>query len=224
MNIQKRFDKLKKSETFNRIIKSFGLRDRRVLDIGCGYGEYLANFGNGSAGITTTLSEVEYGKDNNLDIMYGNAELIDEINFKKSFNVIWANNFFEHILSPHSFLIKLKKISNSKTILILGVPVIPRIVFLLYLNKFKGALATSHINFFTRESLKLTVERAGWKVKNVKSFVFGTRVLDQIFTLFFSPHIYIIAENDINFKYNDKKLKEWEDNQYYKKLLDITGQ
>ena len=223
-NIQKHFNKVKKSKTFNRILKKFNLKNRKVLDIGCGNGDFLSCFGEKSLGITTTQSEVDFGIKNNLNIILGNAELIDQLNINKNFDVIWANNLFEHILSPHAFLIKLKKISDKNSILILGVPVIPKFNFLLKLKKFRGSLASNHINFFDKESLKLTVERAGWEVKEIKSFVFGSKFLDKIFTIFFSPHIYIIAKNNTNFKYPIKKIKEWEDDLHYKNLLDITRQ
>ena len=221
-NIKKHFKQVKDSKTFSKIIKTFNLKNKKVLDLGCGNGEYLINFGGNSLGVTTTKPEVDYGRKNNLNIVYGNAELINKMDLNEKFDVIWANNLFEHILSPHAFLIKLKTISNDKTTLILGVPVIPKIIFLLNLKKFKGSLASNHINFFTKKSLELTVERAGWKIKGTKSFVFGNKFLDKIFTLFFSPHIYIIAKNDIDFKYPVKKIKEWESDLYYKNLLNIT--
>jgi SAM-dependent methyltransferase len=210
-----------KSKTFNKIVNKFDLKNKKVLDIGCGEGDFLAFFGNGSVGITTTQAEVEKGIKKNLNIIFGNAELIDELSLSKDFEVIWANNFFEHILSPHSFLIRLKRISKEKSILILGVPIIPKLNFLLRLNKFRGALASNHINFFDKKTLELTVERAGWKVKGSRSFVFSNIFLDKIFSLFFSPHIYIVAENDMEFKYPEKKIKEWEGDAYYKNLLKL---
>ncbi|MBU1557857.1 class I SAM-dependent methyltransferase [Patescibacteria group bacterium] len=214
--------KINKTRTFDRISERFGLKNKKVFDIGCGKGEFLPFFGEGSVGITTNQSEVSFGKENNLNIIFGNAELIDDIEIRENFDVIWANNLFEHILSPHSFLIKLKQISNKDTVLILGVPVIPKLNFLLRLSKFRGCLASNHINFFTGNSLKLTVERAGWKIKEVRSFVFGIKLLDNIFTLFFSPHIYIVANNISDFKYHEKKLAEWEGDDLYNHLIKIT--
>ena len=222
MEIQEHFSKVKKSKTFNRILKKFNLNNKKVLDLGCGCGEYLVNFGRESIGVTTTRAEVEYGRSNNLNIKYGNVELIGGMDLAREFDVIWVNNLLEHILSPHSFLIKLKKVSTGKTVLILGVPVIPKIVCLLKLNKFRGALASNHINFFTKKSLELTVERAGWKIRDTRSFVLGIKFLDKIFTSIFSPHIYIIAENISGFAYPAQKLKEWEGDEYYKPLINIT--
>ena len=168
MRRRQNFNGSEKSKTFNRIFNNFDLGNKKVLDIGCGNGDFLSFFGKGSLGITTTQEEVNFGRENNLSIILGNAELIDQLNIKKSFSVIWANNLFEHLLSPHSFLIKLKKMAGSDTTLILGVPVVPKLNFLLNINKFRGSLASNHINFFTKKTLQLTVERSGWKIKEVK--------------------------------------------------------
>lgn len=220
---KKEVSQFKKSKTFNRILNYFDLGNKKVLDVGCGNGDFLTYFGQGSLGVTTTQEEVDFGKENDLNIIFGNAELIDQLKINKDFEIIWANNLFEHILSPHSFLVKLKKISKDSTVLVLGVPVIPKVNFLLNINKFRGSLASNHINFFTKKSLELTVERSGWEIKEVKSFVFGLRFLDKIFTLFFSPHIYVIAKNISDFKYPKKKLKEWEGDTYYKDLIETIG-
>ncbi|MEA2112503.1 MAG: methyltransferase domain-containing protein [Patescibacteria group bacterium] len=222
MEVQESLNKVKKSKTFNRILNSFDLSNKKLLDIGCGNGDFLDNFGEKSLGITTTQEEVDFGKENNRNIVLGNAELIDQLNIDSDFEIVWANNLFEHLLSPHSFLIKLKKIAKKDTTLILGVPIIPKFNFLLSLNKFRGSLASNHINFFTKKSLELTVERAGWEIKEIKSFVFGSKLLDKIFTSVFSPHIYIVAENISDFKYPEKKLKEWEGDSYYHDLINIT--
>ena len=70
------------------------------------------------------------------------------IRMNEFFDVIWCNNIFEHLLSPHSFLVHLKKFSHKNTILILGTPVIPVLPSLTKLPKFRGALCRAHVNFF----------------------------------------------------------------------------
>jgi SAM-dependent methyltransferase len=198
------------------------LRGKKVLDLGCGYGEYMQLFGKGSVGITTTPHEVEYGNARGIDIRLGNVECIEELALPSDFDAIWANNLFEHLLAPHAFLMKLKTIAKPDATLILGVPVIPVVPSLMHLPKFRGALAHAHINFFTRKSLRLTAERAGWKVSAVRPFVASSRVIDDAVGAFM-PHLYAIATNDSAFRYHEKKLKEWQD-PLYQDLLTITGQ
>lgn len=216
----KRFEPVHQSRTFNRILNSLNLGDKKMLDLGCGYGEYLVRFGKNSLGITSTIEEVEYGKARNIRIIRGNVELIDSLGLQERFEGIWANNLFEHLLSPHAFLMKLKTVAEDTTVLVLGVPVVPRIASLMKLKKFRGALASAHTNFFTRETLQLTVLRAGWNVKDIRPFTFKNVLLDRLFS-FFAPHLYIVAYNDTKFIYPEKKLKEWKDESLYQDLLKI---
>jgi len=186
--------------------------------LGCAFGEHLVHFGEGSLGITTTVDEVEYGVRNGLNIKYGNVE---SLSLSEDFSVIWANNLFEHLLSPHAFLMRLKRHARPETMLILGVPVIPKVTSLLRLKKFRGSLAVAHINFFTRESLRLTVERAGWTVREIRPFQFGNSWIDSLFG-FLSPHLYVVAENNTDFTYHEKKLKEWKDDDHYAEVLSLA--
>lgn len=217
----KRFD-AGTSSTFRLILETLDLDKKKTLDLGCGFGEHLSMFGPGSAGITTTLEEVEYGKTVGLKIEAGNVELIDELQIDRDFEAVWANNLFEHLLSPHAFLMKMKKVTAPESTLVLGVPVVPKIVSLLKLRKFRGALATAHINFFTKDTLSLTVSYAGWKIITVRPFIFRNVLLDRL-AGFIAPHQYVVAQNDSSFVYPDKKIKEWQDCDYYSDLLVIGG-
>lgn len=221
-HLDERFSPVAHSATFNRILDTLGLRAKKILDMGCGYGEYLVCFGTGSVGVTTTPAQVEYGVEKGIAIIRGNVELIDELALAKDFQGLWANNLFEHLLAPHAFLIKLKTISAPDAVLVLGVPVVPKIASLMKVPKFRGALATAHINFFTRETLRLTVERAGWKVQTVRPFIFSNIYLDWLCS-FVAPHLYVVAYNDPTFTYHIKKVIEWQDDAHYDKVLAIAG-
>lgn len=223
MNINQRFKNTNASRTFKRIVRVFAMHEKAVLDLGCGFGEYLTIFGKGSVGITTKMLEVEEGKKRGLDIMFGNIEEMEKLNIKNKFDIVWANNFFEHILSPHAFLSKLRRVVASETTLILGVPVVPAVTQLLHIRKFRGSLANSHINFFTRKTLILTVERAGWTVVDIRPYVVSFAPTDRLLGLI-APHLYVVAKCDESFRYAEKKLKEWEGVPYYDSFLKSTKQ
>lgn len=224
MSIKHREENVKLSKTFRNIRDLYLLAKKSVCDIGCGFGEYLRFFGSGSIGVTTTQEEVEYGKSNDLKIIFGNAEKIGEVfaNGEK-FDAIWANNLFEHLLSPHAFLMNLKRISKEQAVIILGVPVVPKVVSLISLPWFRGTLASNHINFFTKTTLRLTVDRGGWEVVTIRPFIFKNSFLDFIICPF-APHLYVVAKNNLSFIYPTKKLKEWISDSYYDHLLNITKQ
>ena len=218
-----RFTAAKHSKTFLRLSHSFRLGSKRALDVGCGYGEHLDCFGDGSLGIITTKSEVDYATNRGLKVVLGNAEKINGLSLPKEFQVIWANNIFEHLLSPHAFLLKVKMMAREDATLILGVPVVPFPSSLMKVKKFGGAVVSNHINFFNGYTLVQTVMRAGWEIHEIRSFVFTSRIVDKMFGII-APHVYVIAKNNNSFKYPSKKVAEWAEEAYYREFLNITHQ
>ncbi len=219
--IQKRFKDVIASRTFRNIAETLGLKEKRVLDLGCGYGEYMQRFGKDSVGITTTPAEVAYGESHHIDLRAGNVELLHQtIASTENFDAFWANNLFEHLLSPHAFLVHLKQFAKDDTLLILGVPMVPKIEPLMKIKKFRGSLASPHINFFTKKTFQLTIERAGWDVIDNRSFFLPVPALDRIISPLM-PHLYIVAKNNPHYTYPPKKVKEWEDDGHYADLLKI---
>lgn len=206
--IEKRFENVSRSKTFANILKTFDLGNKSVLDLGCSYGEFLKHFGPGSVGLTISEYELEQGKKRGVDIRLGNIES-DQVVLEEKFEVIFANNLFEHLLSPHDFLCKIKNYLKPEGVLILGVPCFPKILPLLRLSKWNGSLATAHINFFTRETLVETVKRAGWHISEVRGFRFFGELADHFFDPIY-PHFYVIATVDPDFTYSSSRLKELE--------------
>lgn len=202
-----RFANQAKSKTFQNIISIFSLDSKAVLDMGCSYGEFLVHFGPGSLGITIIQEEVDYGHTKNLNIQYGNVEN-DAFNLNgREFDIIFANNIFEHLYSPHGFLLKIKDYLKPGGYLILGVPCIPDIRQLIRLKKFRGSLASGHINFFTKYTLENTVKMAGWDVVMTRGFHFKNKFIDRLLNPIY-PHFYVIAKVNNNFGYTDKRKKE----------------
>ncbi len=202
----RRFDVVRKSKTFSNILKTFSLGEKEVLDIGCSYGEFLIHFGKGSTGVTVTQTEVDYGRGLGLDIRLSNIES-DDFALEKRYDVIFANNIFEHLYSPHHFLIKIRKYLKPDGLLILGVPCIPKITSLVKFPKFRGSLAVEHINFFTRDTLIHTVKRGGWEVFSARGFHFSNSFVDALCNPLY-PHIYVCARPIPDFTYPERRLKE----------------
>lgn len=204
--IEQRFVDVSASKTFSNIVSQFKLDKKSVLDIGCSYGEFLVHFGPGSVGVTVTQEEVDYGNCRGLDIRFGNIES-EEFVLEEQFDFIFANNIFEHLYSPHHFLVSIKKYLKPDGVLILGVPCVPKIVSLMHIPKFHGSLAVAHINFFTRATLVYTVLRGGWKVLSVRGFHFKNPLIDHTLDLIY-PHFYVAALPDPDFRYHEKRMKE----------------
>jgi SAM-dependent methyltransferase len=204
--IEARFAATARSKTFRNLRAYAGLQHKSVLDLGCSFGEFLTHFGPGSVGVTIEPQETAYGKTRGLDIRVGNIE-DREFSLGRRFDAIYANNLFEHLYSPHAFLIRAKELLAPEGVLVLGVPCVPKLVWLLHLKKFRGSLAGGHINFFTKATLRHTVERAGWDVECIRGFRFTNPFLDHCLDLIY-PHFYVVARPDPDFAYTDKRLAE----------------
>ncbi len=206
--IEKRFKSTAASRTFRNLRTYLSLESRAVLDVGCSYGEFLVLFGRGSVGVTLEPEEVAYGRERGLAIVNGNIE--DEHfvqTLEQRFDVIFANNILEHLYAPHTFLTQSKRFLKEGGNLMVGVPCVPRIRFLTRFKKFRGCMASQHINFFTRDTLRLTVERAGWIVEGVRGFRLKPRLLDHLLDAIY-PHFYVIARPDPAFEYSEKRKRE----------------
>jgi len=188
-----RFEAVSASRTFRNIVTAFQLNEKAVLDIGCSFGEHLAHFGHGSTGITITPEDAAEGVRRGLDVRIGDAE--QGLPIEKTYDAIYCSNLLEHIQAPHRFLTAIRSVLKPGGILVLGVPVVPFPPILMRFRKFRGALAVSHINFFTGDSLRLTAERAGWHVQEVRGFRLRNAWLDKL-AFYFYPHLYVIAKPD----------------------------
>lgn len=204
--IEQRFAGVASSATFRNIISYHQLDKKTVLDIGCSYGEFLAHFEKGSVGVSISPDEASYGRSKGLNIQEGNIE-DSKFDIDQKFDIIFANNIFEHLLAPHTFLITIKKFLKPGGVLILGVPCIPKIVTLMKLAKFRGSLATGHINFFTKDTLIQTVLHAGWNVISIRGHHFSNSIIDRLLNPVY-PHFYVSAQIDRDFDYSEKRKKE----------------
>lgn len=196
---------VKRSRVFNNIVERYALNTKSVLDIGCSEGHHLALFGEGSVGITIIDEHIEIGRAQGLTILSKNVE-DPEFAMDKTFDVIWANNLFEHLNSPHPFLMRMRECLAEDGILILGVPLIPYMSFLTRFRKFRGAFAHSHVNFFSRRTLIETVRAGGWIVEEAQLFYFKNTFLN-LFLNPIAPHMYVIARPNKEFSYGEKRRK-----------------
>lgn len=197
--------RVKKSRTFSHLLSTFALDKKAVLDVGCSEGHYLTHFGKNSLGITIIQDHVHTAQKQGLRVMLKNVE---DPNFSldETFDIIWANNLFEHLNAPHPFLTKMRDVVTPEGTLILGVPVLPFFSFLTRFKKFRGAYAVSHVNFFSRKTLVETVRAAGWHVHEARLFYLQNRFLDSLLNLI-APHMYVIATPNPTFHYAEKRLR-----------------
>lgn len=176
---------------------------KKVLDIGCMYGQTLLYWGKDSEGVDIYEPAVKFltslGVGINLFDVENGFNKLD----KRQYEAIYSNNLVEHLIAPHLFLTRLHTLLEPQSILALGVPLLPAFTFILWkLFGFRGWLAKEHINFFTFKTMKLTLERAGFEVLEVWSpglYKFS-RFLSRV-GVGLMPHCLFICRKVENFKY-----------------------
>lgn len=170
-----------------------GISNGVWVDVGAGKGHYLSFMPNGSFG---------------LDLNENHIKKIYYWNFLEDFpaesigaaDVIWCSNLIEHVLDPHRFLINLKKIlkstENSKILIACPNSVIFK------RGPWKGTLAADHVNFFNLNTLKLTIEYAGFRVRyaGCPSFPWMPIWLSKMIGPF-GPTLLVLAQAVPNFQY-----------------------
>ena len=180
-------------------LKKYNLNNKKVLDIGSAWGEFLIHFGSGSKGI-------EVGLD------------VDEYNFEdewreegESFDAIWCSNVLEHVVAPHRLLRRFHEALKPNGLVFIRVPTIPSNWIYLKLNRlllgFLGYEAVQHINAFTRRTIEFTIERAGFKIIESNIFFPQNQIINKILNPFLKDaisFITIVAEKT-PFKYHEKR-------------------
>ncbi len=161
----------------------YGLNNKKVLDIGSAWGEFLIHFGNGSSGVEVLPEAVNFSKAIGLDIREYNFE--DEWREEgESFDAVWCSNVMEHVVAPHRLLRRFHETLRDDGRIFIRVPTIPSNWLYLKLNRlflgFLGYEALQHINAFTRRTIEFTIERAGFKIIESNIFIPQNKLLNKI--------------------------------------------
>ena len=81
----------------------YRLNEKKVLDIGSAWGEFLIHFGPGSKGIEVMPESVKFSRAIGLNVSEYNFE--DEWRENpETFDVVWCSNVMEHVIAPHLLL------------------------------------------------------------------------------------------------------------------------
>lgn len=146
-------------------IRHFSLDRARVLDVGCGEGSHLAHFGPGSVGLELREQAVGAARARGLDVRQWEVGEGIPPELAGAFDAVWSSNLLEHLVSPHLFLLDTHPALRPGGLLLAVVPIARRLA----VGPWRGFLAADHVNFFTPNTLRLTVERGGFDVEYLGS-------------------------------------------------------
>lgn len=200
-------------------LKKYGLGEKRVLDLGCGYGSYLVRFGPDSVGLDLSEKHVAFVR--RLGFESHRVNLEAGFGFKSEFDAVWATDILEHLFSPHLFLLHCKEALKPEGLLFICVPLIPKnllqqIIPRLILG-FDGYASPAHINAFTRETVCFGIERAGFQIIEASPFVAPFAVLEKALSPLLNAvitNIVVVARVDPNFAGVDVFPPPWIDKDY----------
>lgn len=161
---------------FRAVDRKYGLRNRKLCDIGCAYGSNLVFCQPGSYGLEIEPYEVNFAKSLGLEI-YQHDVVHDNVSDLPKAEVAWCSAIVEHLESPHTFLRKVHMILKPGGLLVVFVPTIPLIRSLKYIPPLAPYVTAhehgDHVNAFSPRTLSFTCERAGFRTLEVSPLLPG---------------------------------------------------
>lgn len=152
-----------------RWISENSLSDKRILEIGCGKGEYLDLLKGAGAnlvfGLENSVSSVEIARSRGLNAQQGYLTSDFRNPWDGKFDAFAIFSFMEHWPDINSSLRKLCKLLNDGAV---GLVEVPNFEFIIE-NGMYSEFTTDHILYFDRVTLKNALEFNGFEVLSIDS-------------------------------------------------------
>jgi len=148
---------------FADFVQKFSLAGKKVIEIGCGRGEYLAlmkQFGVDAYGLEYSEGSVKQCVKDGLKVSKGFIQgSTDRLN-DAPFDAFFILNFLEHLPAPNSTL---RGIYNNLTDDAVGLVEVPNFDMILR-NKLFSEFICDHLFYFTKETLNTTLRLSGFEI------------------------------------------------------------
>ena len=148
---------------FSRFVRDHSLRGKKILEIGCGRGEYLSlmkDAGTEAYGIEQSPDSVRYCQENGLSVSRGFIESSQDRVPGAPFHAFFILNYLEHLPNPNATFKGLFHNLAEDAVGIVEVPNFDMIIQRKLFSEFIG----DHLFYFTQETLRLALERNGFDV------------------------------------------------------------
>ena len=163
-SISKEMRKFRQSE-FKNFLHQHSLLGRKLVEIGCGCGDYLSIFSEAGAkayGIEDSKNSVQSCIKKGLMVSQGFIDDPDYELLHGPFDAFCIMSFLEHLPNPNATL---QGICNNLTEDAVGLVEVPNFDMILRSNLF-SEFVSDHLLYFTRETLIQTLSRNGFEVIN----------------------------------------------------------
>jgi SAM-dependent methyltransferase len=152
---------------FTEFIERYQLRGKRLLEVGCGQGEYLSIFqecGAQTYGIEASEKSVNFCEASGLVVEQNFIEDSNQVVAGGPFDAFAVLNFMEHWPDPNATL---SGIANNLVPNGIGLVEVPNFDMILKKNLFTEFIS-DHIFYFTAESLETTLRLNGFEVIQIR--------------------------------------------------------
>lgn len=150
-------------EQFGDFLARYRLKEKKILEVGCGKGEYLSLMqeqGGKAYGIENLRKSVDCCVRSGLKVVKGYVDAEDYQIEHGPFDAFMILNFFEHLPDPNATL---RGISNNLCDDAIGLIEVPNFDMIIRENLFSEFIG-DHLFYFTQETLKSTLEINGFEV------------------------------------------------------------
>ncbi len=155
--------KIFRRKQFKSFVKRFSLKNKKIIEIGCGHGEYLSimqEFCANVYGLEFSSKSVKKCKENGLNVSKGFVQAPSDKIKGAPFDAFFMLNFFEHLPNPNSTL---TGIYNNLTEDAVGLIEVPNFDMIIK-NKIFSEFIVDHLFYFTKDTLIMTLKLNGFEV------------------------------------------------------------
>lgn len=154
--------KLSRLNQMKEFADRFGLREKKILEIGAGPGnmlDVLKEAGFEAFGIDASSKSVKIGRSAGRKMIHGYIGEIKKIN-GSPFDAFVCFNYLEHLPRPDKII---KNIYNNTAANAVGFVTVPNLEYLLKTKCFYEFVA-DHLSYFTKKTLTYAFEKNGFEV------------------------------------------------------------
>ncbi len=153
---------------FKNFVEKYALKNKKIIEIGCGNGEYLSliqQFGVEAYGLEYSEESVKKCINQGLNVSRGFIENSTYMINNAPFDMFFMLNFLEHLPDPNSVL---RGIRNNLSDNAIGIVEVPNFDMILKKNLF-SEFTSDHLFYFTKETLSLTLRQNGFEIISCES-------------------------------------------------------
>jgi SAM-dependent methyltransferase len=155
--------KIFRLQQFAAFVRDYSLYGKKVVEIGCGRGEYLSlmeQVGVDAYGLEDSAGAVAYCREAGLKVTQGFVQRADDSLIHAPFAAFYLLNFLEHLPDPNETL---QGIRHNLTDDAVGLIEVPNFDMILRKNLFTEFIS-DHLLYFSKETLHSTLALNGFEV------------------------------------------------------------